>query len=194
MTGRNPDILSTDVGLDTTLAPTVGGAAMASHPPIVRHAPARPRPGRPDRRHRGDRRPVRSAPHRLCRPHRLRARRGLRGGRDPHPGPAVVRQHPQRELGDRTADHAVPRGGSGADPSGRSAAPTTMWSSSADPAAPARSPSSPPCSDWRPARPSTGHDRWCSWGRTSITPTSCSGGNRRRMWSRFRPTRTAAST
>ena len=78
-----------------------------------------PDPRRPDRGGCGAARPVRAAPAHLRRLRRLRP--GARPGRGRGPGPraARLRQHAQRELGHRPADHPAARAGPRPDPPGR---------------------------------------------------------------------------
>ena len=77
--------------------------------PAERPDRADPRLG--DRRRRRARGPVRPAPHRLRRLHRVGPLALVHRGLHPRPGAADVRQHAHRGVGDRPADDRAARGG-----------------------------------------------------------------------------------
>jgi hypothetical protein len=75
---------------------------------------------------------------------------------------------------------------------GPSAAPARIWSSSPGRERPRPWPSW--SASWAWARRRPGRGRWCSWGRSSTTPTSCPGASRPPRWWPSARTATATST
>ena len=107
-------------------------------------------PGQRHRRRRGGRRAVRAAPGDVRRLHRVGPLADVHRGLHPRRGPAALRQHPHRVIGDRPPDDPVPRGRAADHPRrGRRRRATSTSCSSPARARPARSTSSSTCLEIR---------------------------------------------
>ena len=158
-----------------------------------------------DRRGRGARRPVRPAPPRVRRLHRVGPRAHVRRGLHPRRGAAAVREHAHGVVRDRPADDAAARGRAAHRPPrrrrlGRGRRPLLRLGrdgrdrqarAGARPAHPVGARGRAPA---RGARSPRSGGRSSSSAPTSTTRTSFRGASRSPTWSRSSRTPTAAST